>query len=49
MAKFIKSITPNDEIAVKATGNNSWFYDQVSSVVSRVVVVNTSEFKVIMQ
>ena len=49
IAKFIKSLSPTDEIAVEATGNTSWFYDQVSSVVNRVVVVNTLEFKVITQ
>ena len=49
LTKFKKTLSPEDEIAVETTGNTSWFYDQVSSVVARVVAVNTREFKVIQQ
>ena len=49
LTKFKRTLSPEDEIAVETTGNTSWFYDQVASLVRRVVAVNTREFKVIQQ
>ncbi|MCY4034931.1 MAG: hypothetical protein OXF24_00130 [Hyphomicrobiales bacterium] len=37
---------PNDELAVEATGNSTWFRDQVIDHVARVVVVAPTHFDV---
>src|SRR5579872_4926397 len=49
LGKFVKRLRPSDEIAVEITGNTRLFYDAVVPHVARVVVVNTSQFKVICQ
>jgi transposase len=49
LGKFVKKLRPSDEIAVEITGNTRLFYDAVAPHAARVVVVNTSQFKVICQ
>ncbi len=49
LGKFVKKLRPGDEIAVEITGNTRLFYDAVAPHVARVVVVNTTQFKVIRQ
>ena len=49
LGKFVKKLRPSDEIAVEITGNTRMFFDAVVSHVARVVVVNTTQFKVIRQ
>ena len=44
---FIQSLQPDDELAVESTGNTEFFVEAVSDAVSRVVVVNPRQFKVI--
>jgi transposase len=45
--KFTAKLKPADEVAVEVTGNTRLFYDAVAPRVSRVVVVNPQQFKVI--
>lgn len=45
--KFKQSLQADDELAFEVTANSSWFYRQCENLVSRIVVVNTSEFGVI--
>jgi transposase len=45
--KFCHTLSADDEIAVEATGNSTYFRNEVISCVSRVVVVNSSQFHVI--
>lgn len=45
--KFTAQLEPDDQIAVEATGNSSWFVKQVKQRVKRVVVVNPRQFEVI--
>lgn len=47
LEKFSKKLRDTDEIAVEVTGNTRLFCDAVESHVSRVVVVNPYQFKVI--
>ena len=47
LEKFSQRLKPSDEIAVEVTGNTRLFCDAVSVHVSRVVVVNPHQFKVI--
>ena len=47
--KFVKKLRPSDEVAVEITGNTRLFYDAVTGYVARIVVVNTSQFRVIPQ
>jgi hypothetical protein len=49
LGKFVKKLRPSDEVAVEITSNTRLFYDAVAPHVARVVVVNTSQFKVIRQ
>jgi hypothetical protein len=49
LGKFVKKLRPSDEIVVEITGNTRVFFDVVVPHVVRVVVVNTSQFKVIRQ
>jgi len=49
LGRFVSQLRCTDEIAVEVTGNTRLFYDEVVGKVSRVVVVNPSEFKVISQ
>ena len=44
---FKKQLSTEDQIAVEATTNTTWFCDQVRNHVAEVVVVNSREFKVI--
>jgi len=47
MDKFAKTLRNRDEIAVEATGNTSWFVEQIHERVGKVVVVDPNKFKVI--
>ena len=49
LGKFVKKLRPTDEVAVEITGNTRLFHDAVAGHVARVVVVNTSQFRVIRQ
>lgn len=49
LGRFVSKLRSTDEVAVEVTGNTRLFYDAVVGKVSRVVVVNPSEFKVISQ
>lgn len=49
LGKFASQLRPSDELAVEVTGNTRFFYDAVCAHVSRVVVVNSQQFKVISQ
>ena len=40
MEKFVNTLEISDEIAVEATCNTRWFYEQVRDKVGRVVLVN---------
>lgn len=43
---FLKTLCPSDQVAVEATGNSRHFVERVSPHVSRVVVVNPRQFRV---
>ncbi len=45
--KFAKTLRSRDEVAVEATGNTSWFVEQISERVKKVVVVDPNKFRVI--
>ena len=47
--KFVKKLRPADEVAVEITGNTRLFHEAVAGHVARIVVVNTSQFRVIRQ
>jgi transposase len=47
LGKFASQLKANDELAVEVTGNTRLFCDAVSAQVSRVVVVNPQQFKVV--
>jgi transposase len=47
MEKFVSDLQKTDEIAVEATCNTRWFYEQVQNSVSRVVLVNPRQFEVV--
>lgn len=47
LGQFRKTLRNRDELAVEATGNTAWFLEQISDRVSKVVVVNPHQFKVI--
>lgn len=47
MARFIGQLAKEDEVAVEATSNIYYFYDQIKEHVSRVVVVDTYRFAII--
>jgi len=47
LEKFAATLRPDDAIAVEVTTNTRFFYDAVAPRVSRVAVVNPSQFKVI--
>jgi transposase len=47
IARFGKTLRKDDELAVEATGNMAWFVEQIGDRVSRVVVVDPHQFKVI--
>lgn len=45
--KFVLDLRKTDKIAVEATCNTRWFYEQVKESVSEVVLVNPREFEVV--
>jgi transposase len=47
--RFARKLRPSDEVAVEITSNTRLFYDAVAGQVSRVVVVDTNQFRVISQ
>jgi transposase len=47
LANFKESLRAEDELAVEATGNVRWFVEQIRPLVSRLVIVNPSQFEVI--
>ena len=47
LEEFRKKLRASDEVAVEVTGNTRLFYEAVAPHVSRVVVVNPQQFKVI--
>ncbi len=47
LVQFQASLEPTDQIAVEATGNTRYFVGAIKSLVSKVVVVNPSQFEVI--
>jgi transposase len=44
---FVKTLRATDEVAVEVSGNTRFFYDAVAPRVSKLVVVNTTQFRVI--
>jgi transposase len=44
---FLSDLGPDDEIAVEATGNSSFFRDKVLSLAKRVVIISPYQFSVI--
>lgn len=49
LPQFVKKLRATDEVAVEVTGNTRLFYNAVAPHVSRVVVVNPHQFRVISQ
>jgi len=47
LPRFIKKLRSSDQLAVEVTGNTRLFYDAVVSHVTRVVAVDTNQFRVI--
>src|SRR3989344_3089297 len=47
LEEFIKTLQPEDEVALEATGNSAWFREQVLPHVSRVVIIAPWQFEVI--
>jgi transposase len=47
LVDFCKSLDQGDKLAVEATGNTRYFFNEVSAHVSETIVVNPSHFKVI--
>lgn len=47
LEEFKKGLRQTDRIAVESTGNSRWFMNQIKDKVAEVVVVNPSQFKVI--
>lgn len=47
LTTFAKRLKPTDEIAVESTGNTRFFCEALNQKVSKLVVVNPSQFKVI--
>jgi transposase len=45
--KFVADLQKTDEIAVEATCNTRWFYEQIENAVSRVILVNPRQFEVV--
>ena len=43
-SNFIKNLTNNDYIAVEASTNTFWLYDQINEKVAHCFVVNTWKF-----
>jgi transposase len=49
LPQFVKKLRASDEVAVEVTGNTRLFYGAISSHVTRVVVVDPNQFRVISQ
>jgi transposase len=49
LVKFKQNLETEDRIAVEATGNTRFFYNQVAPLVAECVVVNPSQFEIIKQ
>lgn len=49
LARFVKKLRPGDAVAVEITSNTRLFYDAIAPHVTRVVVVDSSQFRVISQ
>jgi transposase len=47
LEKFVSDLKETDQLAVEATCNTRWFYEQVKEKVSRVVLVNPRQFEVV--
>jgi transposase len=47
LGQFSKTLRKHDRLAVEATGNTAWFAEQIRDRISRVVVVDPHQFKVI--
>ena len=47
IADFVKTLRKHDQVAVEATGNTSYFVEQVGKRVKKVVVVDPNQFEVI--
>ena len=47
LERFCLSLDADDALAVEATGNTAWFWEEVRACVGRIVVVNSRQFKVI--
>src|SRR5215210_5281652 len=47
LVEFKQNLDGEDRIAVEATGNTRFFYNQVASLVAECVVVNPSQFEII--
>lgn len=47
LERFKESLGQEDEVAVEATGNTAFFVEAIEAAVSRVVIVNPKQFKVI--
>jgi transposase len=47
LEKFRKELKPDDVLAVEATGNSNYFYDQLIEHVADIVVVAPGQFDVI--
>ena len=47
IADFVKTLRKQDKVAVEATGNTSYFVEQVEKRVKKVVVVDPNQFEVI--
>lgn len=47
LARFVKKLRPEDELALEITGNTRLFYEAVAPHVKRVAVVDTNQFRVI--
>lgn len=45
--KFAESLKPEDVIAVESTGNSNYFVSKIKHKVSKIVIVNPAQFKVI--
>lgn len=49
LPRFLRTLRPDDEVAVEMTTNTRVFHDAVAPQVARVAVVNTNQFRVIAQ
>ncbi len=47
VAEFAASLRETDQVAVEATGNTRYFYEQVAAKVKRVAVVNPRAFEIV--